>query len=145
MKKNRTLRGLAIAAAALVGIYVGSTALAQNKPAGAAAPLRTRVAFLNLHETLKNYNKVKALREEMKGKEEEFMKTLKAKLFRLGGNICEARLARLLLVRPIADERLESHRPDLFEILDPELSGHGVFVVDVADIHGLVPPARCLG
>jgi Skp family chaperone for outer membrane proteins len=86
---------LAVGAAAVAGAYLGGTALAQdkNKPAApaAATPLRTRVAFLNLHETLKNYNKVKALRDEMKSKEEEFMKVITAKQKRAETVMAEAK------------------------------------------------------
>jgi Skp family chaperone for outer membrane proteins len=67
--------------AAALGVYVGGSVWAQNQPTSAA--LRTRVAFLNLNEVLKNYGKYKALRETLKAKDAEYMDQYKTKQTRM--------------------------------------------------------------
>ncbi|MNL69905.1 hypothetical protein D3C87_1948270 [compost metagenome] len=49
------------------------------------------------------------------------------------------RLTGLFLVRPIADERLEAERLYLVQFLNGDLTGDGILVVDLADIHGQPP------
>jgi Skp family chaperone for outer membrane proteins len=68
-----------------LSVCLGGTAIAQNKPAtgapasGSAALARTRIAFLNLNEVLKGYDKFKSLRDDLKQKDEMFLEQLKAK------------------------------------------------------------------
>ncbi|MNL57885.1 hypothetical protein D3C87_1814780 [compost metagenome] len=54
------------------------------------------------------------------------------------GNVGEFRLARLLVVGAIADDRLEAHRLDPVEVFDGDLTRDGILVVDLSDIHGAI-------
>lgn len=75
--------GLLGLSALALSLYTLGLILAE--PTAAAAPgastglARTRVAVLNLHETLKNYQKFKIFREQMKSKAEGYEAMLKKK------------------------------------------------------------------
>jgi len=79
VKRFGFLVALTLGTAAL-GMVLGGTVLAQNKPAAAPSVTgRTRIVFLNLNEALKGYSKFKALRDELKRKDEQFVAMLKNK------------------------------------------------------------------
>jgi Skp family chaperone for outer membrane proteins len=78
VKRAISLVGLTVVTA-VVGAVLGGTVLAQPKTAAPSVLGRTRVAFLNLNESLKNYGKFKALRDELKRKDEQFLEMLKNK------------------------------------------------------------------
>jgi Skp family chaperone for outer membrane proteins len=62
-----------------LGMVLGGGVLAQPKAGVPPVTGRTRIVFLNLNETLKGYSKFKALREELKRKDEQFLTMLKNK------------------------------------------------------------------
>src|SRR5690606_5506293 len=63
------------------------------------------------------------------------MLDFKAEFPGAGGDVGKAGLPRLLLIRPVADDRLETHLLDPVEILAGELARAGVFIVDLAHVH----------
>jgi Skp family chaperone for outer membrane proteins len=64
---------------AALGMVLGGTVLAQPKTTAPSVTGRTRIVFINLNEALKGYSKFKALRDELKRKDEQFVGMLKNK------------------------------------------------------------------
>lgn len=63
----------------LLGLFLGGVVAAQQRTPTPSVTGRTRIVFLNLNEALKGYSKFKALREELKRKDEQFVTMLKNK------------------------------------------------------------------
>ncbi len=78
MKRIGIRVGTTLAAIAL-GMILGGVVLAQQRTQTPSVTGRTRIVFLNLNEALKGYSKFKALREELKRKDEQFVTMLKNK------------------------------------------------------------------
>ena len=64
------------------------------------------------------------------------MGDVEAKLLGAGSDRFELRLIGLLEIRAMADDGLETQRLDRIEVLDRNLSGDRIFIVDLANVHG---------
>ena len=80
MKRKTLIWGaLAIGVASAIGVFLGGGVLAQSKTAKPSVLGRTRVAFMNLNEVLKSYSKYKAMIDQLKAKDKQFMTMLRNK------------------------------------------------------------------
>lgn len=82
---------LGLAGRGLGGYFVASAEAQNNAPAQPSVLGRTRVAFMNLHEVLKHYQKYTNLRDTLKAKDQEYVNQLKAKQQRIEALAKEAK------------------------------------------------------